>query len=75
MQRGCEGIAANAQQQLNPLESIFTEVSPTVGTHAAPAQWLAFMQACSQPAPLPLSLQSIPTGDKERGFSACIIQA
>ena len=37
-------LLARAQQQLNPIESIFTEVSPTVGTHAGPGTvGLAFM--------------------------------
>ena len=37
-------LLARAQQQLDPIESIFTEVSPTVGTHAGPGTvGLAFM--------------------------------
>src|SRR5215216_981260 len=39
-----KALLARAQQQLNPVESIFTEVSPTVGTHAGPGTvGLAFM--------------------------------
>jgi DegV family protein with EDD domain len=39
-----KALLARAQQQLNPIESIFTEVSPTVGTHAGPGTvGLAFM--------------------------------
>jgi len=37
-------LHANAAQEIKPLESIFTEVSPTVGTHAGPGTvGLAFM--------------------------------
>jgi len=37
-------LLARAEQALNPVESIFTEVSPTVGTHAGPGTvGLAFM--------------------------------
>jgi fatty acid-binding protein DegV len=39
-----KALLARAQQQLNPIESILTEVSPTVGTHAGPGTvGLAFM--------------------------------
>ena len=39
-----KALLARAQQQLSPIESIFTEVSPTVGTHAGPGTvGLAFM--------------------------------
>ena len=37
-------LLARAEKELNPTESIFTEVSPTVGTHAGPGTvGLAFM--------------------------------
>jgi DegV family protein with EDD domain len=37
-------LLTRAEQTLNPIESIFTEVSPTVGTHAGPGTvGLAFM--------------------------------
>jgi DegV family protein with EDD domain len=37
-------LLTRAEQALNPIESIFTEVSPTVGTHAGPGTvGLAFM--------------------------------
>ena len=37
-------LLARAEQALNPVESVFTEVSPTVGTHAGPGTvGLAFM--------------------------------
>lgn len=37
-------LLSRAQQALNPVESLFTEVSPTVGTHAGPGTvGLAFM--------------------------------
>jgi fatty acid-binding protein DegV len=37
-------LLARAEQALHPIESIFTEVSPTVGTHAGPGTvGLAFM--------------------------------
>ena len=37
-------LLARAEQELNPIESVFTEVSPTVGTHAGPGTvGLAFM--------------------------------
>jgi len=37
-------LPAKAEKALNPIESVFTEVSPTVGTHAGPATvGLAFM--------------------------------
>ncbi len=37
-------LLARAEQELSPVESIFTEVSPTVGTHAGPGTvGLAFM--------------------------------
>lgn len=39
-----KALLARAEQALNPIESIFTEVSPTVGTHAGPGTvGLAFM--------------------------------
>jgi len=39
-----KALLARAEQQLKPMESIFTEVSPTVGTHAGPGTvGLAFM--------------------------------
>ena len=39
-----KALLARAEQALNPVESIFTEVSPTVGTHAGPGTvGLAFM--------------------------------
>jgi DegV family protein with EDD domain len=39
-----KALLSRAEQALNPLESIFTEVSPTVGTHAGPGTvGLAFM--------------------------------
>jgi DegV family protein with EDD domain len=39
-----QALLARAEQALNPIESIFTEVSPTVGTHAGPGTvGLAFM--------------------------------
>ena len=39
-----KALLARAEQMLNPVESIFTEVSPTVGTHAGPGTvGLAFM--------------------------------
>jgi DegV family protein with EDD domain len=39
-----KALLARAEQVLNPVESIFTEVSPTVGTHAGPGTvGLAFM--------------------------------
>jgi fatty acid-binding protein DegV len=37
-------LLTRAEQELHPVESIFTEVSPTVGTHAGPGTvGLAFM--------------------------------
>jgi DegV family protein with EDD domain len=37
-------LLARAEKELNPIESVFTEVSPTVGTHAGPGTvGLAFM--------------------------------
>lgn len=37
-------LLTRAEQELNPVESVFTEVSPTVGTHAGPGTvGLAFM--------------------------------
>ena len=39
-----KALLARAEQALNPIESVFTEVSPTVGTHAGPGTvGLAFM--------------------------------
>jgi DegV family protein with EDD domain len=39
-----KALLARAEQALNPVESLFTEVSPTVGTHAGPGTvGLAFM--------------------------------
>ena len=39
-----KALLIRAEQALNPIESIFTEVSPTVGTHAGPGTvGLAFM--------------------------------
>jgi len=39
-----KALLMRAEQALNPIESIFTEVSPTVGTHAGPGTvGLAFM--------------------------------
>lgn len=39
-----KALLSRAEQVLNPVESIFTEVSPTVGTHAGPGTvGLAFM--------------------------------
>jgi len=39
-----KALLTRAEQALNPIESIFTEVSPTVGTHAGPGTvGLAFM--------------------------------
>ena len=39
-----KALLARAEQALSPIESIFTEVSPTVGTHAGPGTvGLAFM--------------------------------
>ncbi len=39
-----KALLARAEQALNPVESVFTEVSPTVGTHAGPGTvGLAFM--------------------------------
>jgi len=39
-----KALLARAEKELNPVESIFTEVSPTVGTHAGPGTvGLAFM--------------------------------
>jgi len=39
-----KALLTRAEQALNPVESIFTEVSPTVGTHAGPGTiGLAFM--------------------------------
>ena len=39
-----KALLARAEKELNPTESIFTEVSPTVGTHAGPGTvGLAFM--------------------------------
>ena len=39
-----KALLARAEQALSPVESIFTEVSPTVGTHAGPGTvGLAFM--------------------------------
>jgi DegV family protein with EDD domain len=39
-----KALLVRAEQALNPVESIFTEVSPTVGTHAGPGTvGLAFM--------------------------------
>jgi fatty acid-binding protein DegV len=39
-----QALLKRAEQALNPRESIFTEVSPTVGTHAGPGTvGLAFM--------------------------------
>ena len=39
-----KALLARAEQELHPVESIFTEVSPTVGTHAGPGTvGLAFM--------------------------------
>ena len=39
-----KALLARAEQELKPIESIFTEVSPTVGTHAGPGTvGLAFM--------------------------------
>jgi len=39
-----KALLARAEKQLSPIESIFTEVSPTVGTHAGPGTvGLAFM--------------------------------
>ena len=39
-----KALLARAEQELKPVESIFTEVSPTVGTHAGPGTvGLAFM--------------------------------
>src|SRR6266511_5515665 len=39
-----KALLSRAEQALNPVESIFTEVSPTVGTHAGPGTvGLAFM--------------------------------
>jgi len=39
-----KSLLARAEQELNPVESVFTEVSPTVGTHAGPGTvGLAFM--------------------------------
>ncbi|MEP6896157.1 MAG: DegV family protein [Chloroflexota bacterium] len=39
-----QALLARAEQELKPIESIFTEVSPTVGTHAGPGTvGLAFM--------------------------------
>ncbi|HLO18852.1 MAG TPA: DegV family protein [Anaerolineales bacterium] len=39
-----QALLSRAEQALNPVESIFTEVSPTVGTHAGPGTvGLAFM--------------------------------
>jgi fatty acid-binding protein DegV len=39
-----KALLAKAEQELKPVESIFTEVSPTVGTHAGPGTvGLAFM--------------------------------
>jgi len=39
-----KALLARAEQALSPMESIFTEVSPTVGTHAGPGTvGLAFM--------------------------------
>ena len=39
-----KALLARAERELNPTESIFTEVSPTVGTHAGPGTvGLAFM--------------------------------
>jgi DegV family protein with EDD domain len=39
-----KALLTRAEQALNPVESIFTEVSPTVGTHAGPGTLgLAFM--------------------------------
>jgi len=39
-----KALLARAEQELNPIESILTEVSPTVGTHAGPGTvGLAFM--------------------------------
>jgi len=39
-----QALLARAEQALHPVESIFTEVSPTVGTHAGPGTvGLAFM--------------------------------
>jgi DegV family protein with EDD domain len=39
-----KALLSKAEQELKPIESIFTEVSPTVGTHAGPGTvGLAFM--------------------------------
>ena len=39
-----KALLARAEQALNPVESVFTEVSPTVGTHAGPGTiGLAFL--------------------------------
>ena len=39
-----KALLVRAEKELNPTESIFTEVSPTVGTHAGPGTvGLAFM--------------------------------
>jgi DegV family protein with EDD domain len=39
-----KALLTRAEQALNPMESVFTEVSPTVGTHAGPGTvGLAFM--------------------------------
>jgi len=39
-----KALLAKAEQELHPIESVFTEVSPTVGTHAGPGTvGLAFM--------------------------------
>lgn len=39
-----KALLARAEQELNPVESVFTEVSPTVGTHAGPGTvGLAYM--------------------------------
>ena len=39
-----KALLARAEQELKPIESVFTEVSPTVGTHAGPGTvGIAFM--------------------------------
>jgi len=39
-----KALLTRAEQALNPVESLLTEVSPTVGTHAGPGTvGLAFM--------------------------------